>query len=528
LKKRSNAPLTCLAALLAAWPLCAAPSVSGVAGIVGNRRNVTISGSGFGTKSPAAPLVWADFDAGLNPGIGGVKRSWDQIASVQWSSGEGVGGTGCAKAADGDGVWMLRADYAYWTNDGQKMYMFKRERLNFLITDDSQNWKSWRMWPAGNGYPNVYIGPNAGLVNVENVGVPGFWGSFKVTHTGWSTQELIFKASHINVRDGSLRLRYDGRDVASGSLMTRSSVTPNRMQWNYVLHGVIANPGRWSPGWSSNNRIWADDIYVDTSWSRVMLGNASTFSNCTRLEIQIPTAWGPGSIGVTVRTGSSFSTGSTAYLYVFDSEGNPNSNGFPVTIGSAGSGGPIPTGPSASAGPDAVATVNSPTPMRGSFTAGTASSASSVWTVLSGPGRVEFVNPADPNTMARFSEVGDYILQFTLTAGSDKLADQVRISVIPSTVGEGGVQPKNFFNPTRGETFRIVHILEEPGHLEADILDRTGHRVRALDGGDRPAGEQVLEWDGRNDDGSFVASGIYLVIRNANGRRATSKVAVVK
>jgi hypothetical protein len=527
--KRTSAFLAVLAMAFTAHTASAAPTISGVQGIFGNNRNVTITGGGFGSKSPAAPLVYADFNSGLNPTAGGLKRSWDEVNSIQWTASEGVGGTGGAKASDGAGVWMLRVDYNSWTNDGQKMYVFKKEKINFLITDNSQNWKSWRMWPSGNGYPNVYIGPNAGLVNVENVGVPGFWGDFRVGHTGWSTQEIIFKASTINQRNGSLVLRYDGREATSGTLMTRSSVTPRTMQWNYVLHGVIANPGRWSPGWNSNNRIWADDIYVDTTWARVMLGNAATLAGSTKLEVQVPTAWNGTSVTIMVRTGSSFSSGNAAYLYVVDADGNTNSRGFPVTIGSAGQGGgAVPAGPSASAGSDAVAAVNTPLPLHGSFTTGTAATITPRWSVVSGPGTVIFADPTDPNTTARFSATGDYILQFTVSAGTDRLIDEVKISVIPSTVGEGGVQQKNFFNPASGETFRIVHVLDQPGRLEADIIDRGGHLIRSLDGGDRPAGEQVVEWDGRNDQGSMVASGIYLVVRSANGRRVTSKVAVIK
>ncbi|MCD6288604.1 MAG: hypothetical protein J7M12_05765, partial [Candidatus Hydrogenedentes bacterium] len=59
-------------------------------------------------------------------------------------------------------------------------------------------------------------------------------------------------------------------------------------------------------------------------------GNASTWSACTHREIQIPTAWSNDTITFTVNQGS-FPYG-TAYLYVVDSTGAWNENGYPITF----------------------------------------------------------------------------------------------------------------------------------------------------------------------------------------------------
>jgi len=45
----------------------AAPSISGTSGQVRHGDTVVISGSGFLDKSPAKPLLWADFENGFNP-----------------------------------------------------------------------------------------------------------------------------------------------------------------------------------------------------------------------------------------------------------------------------------------------------------------------------------------------------------------------------------------------------------------------------------------------------------------------------
>jgi hypothetical protein len=280
--------------------------------------------------------------------------------------------------------------------------------------------------------------------------------------------------------------------------------------------------------------MWDDDVYVDNTWARVVLGNAATLDACTRLEIQIPIKWSGNSVTIMARTGSAFSQGTTAYLYVVDSNGVANVAGFPLRIGASGTGVPPDANgggaggaPSASAGPDAVAAVGAELPLHGSFSGGAAASPSYKWSVASGPGNVTFSNASDPNTTAHFDAPGDYLLQFSVVDASSTITDTVRVSVIPSSA-RSGIKPKNFFNPSAGETFRILEILDQPGSFSAQIMDRGGHLVRTLDGGDRPAGEQVIEWDGRNDQGSVVASGIYLVLTDAAGRRSSGKVAVIK
>ena len=46
--------------LTAAYPVYAEPMISSVSGAGNHGNSITIIGSGFGTKSPAAPLLWDD------------------------------------------------------------------------------------------------------------------------------------------------------------------------------------------------------------------------------------------------------------------------------------------------------------------------------------------------------------------------------------------------------------------------------------------------------------------------------------
>lgn len=304
----------------------AQPVITGASGGVNQGSSLTITGIGFGTKNPAKPLIWADFEAGLNPTNLGIKTAWDNVQSLDQSTDCPIGG--CVKATDGSGIWTLGVDYNNWTADGQKSYIFKRQKLNFLINDESQNWKNWRMWPSGDGrVPNIYSATNIGRVYVEEMGVEtGFWGNIRVETTSWITEEFIVKASTLNAKNGLLTIRYDGQDMASGTIMTRSSTTPDYMTRNYPVHGVVANTNLWTPGWNTNNRLWADDVYVDTTWSRVMVCETPIFLNCRKLAIQIPNAWSNNSITVTINRGG-LSNSDFGYLYVFDSNGLVNAVG---------------------------------------------------------------------------------------------------------------------------------------------------------------------------------------------------------
>src|SRR5262245_5388510 len=78
----------------------AAPTISGTSGTYSTGQSIQLSGSGFGSKSPAAPYVWADFEGGGNPSPLGQTSSWSKVQNLTWST-EGFAGTHGMKAADG-------------------------------------------------------------------------------------------------------------------------------------------------------------------------------------------------------------------------------------------------------------------------------------------------------------------------------------------------------------------------------------------------------------------------------------------
>ena len=68
---------------------------------------------------------------------------------------------------------------------------------------------------------------------------------------------------------------------------------------------------------------------------------------------------------------------------------------------------------------------------------------------------------------------------------------------------------QNTPNPFNSETV-LSYILPEPGPARLEILTVTGQRVRVLSHGDQEAGYHRFYWDGLDDAGMPLASGIYL------------------
>lgn len=75
-------------------------------------------------------------------------------------------------------------------------------------------------------------------------------------------------------------------------------------------------------------QIWMDDIYMDNSFKRITLGNASKHSQVTHEEVQFFSSWKDSEIRFTPNYGS-LSRERPAYIYIYSEDGIPNANGIP-------------------------------------------------------------------------------------------------------------------------------------------------------------------------------------------------------
>jgi hypothetical protein len=86
---------------------------------------------------------------------------------------------------------------------------------------------------------------------------------------------------------------------------------------------------------------------------------------------------------------------------------------------------------------------------------------------------------------------------------------------------------QNYPNPFNPST-SIVFFLPEQCRVTIVIFDVQGRRVRTLVDDARNAGRHVLFWDGRNDAGKSVGSGIYYCRLSAGKNVQTKKLAILR
>jgi len=82
----------------------------------------------------------------------------------------------------------------------------------------------------------------------------------------------------------------------------------------------------------------------------------------------------------------------------------------------------------------------------------------------------------------------------------------------------------NPFNPST--TLRVD--LQRRADVQATIYDVSGKLVREVWNGELPRGSTVFEWDGADESGVFVASGVYFLKVDSRGLSRTLKLVVVK
>lgn len=90
----------------------------------------------------------------------------------------------------------------------------------------------------------------------------------------------------------------------------------------------------------------------------------------------------------------------------------------------------------------------------------------------------------------------------------------------------------NYPNPFNPETW-IPYQLAAASSVQIHIYDLMGHRVRTLDLGQQPAGtyhtrDRAAYWDGRNEQGERVATGVYFYRLETDDFTATKRMVIVK
>ena len=353
----------------------AAPVVQNASGKFNHKSTVTITGSGFGTKGTAAPVIWDDAsgnnildkwdgawpnnNASYNTayrapmrGIGLPHNNVSRYIAGAHAQGSGAQGgynviffkyrTISSYPAYTYASWYERADdkWVFGGDNNYKTFAFSEGQGPYNMPN---NWYLAFNTPLPDSNTSTgasyILGDDSNFTTLLWTDVNGnshWWGAAINPMSGvWKKVETEIKYTNQNDgyiklwENGALRINYAGpTDKYPGKQRTEGPGGYARMY-----------------GQTNNWRYWSD-VYFDYSRARVVLANNANIAKATIIEPQIPSSWSNSSIGISVNLGK-FTSGQTAYLFVFDPTGVPNTTGLPITVGggSSSGGGTAPPGP---------------------------------------------------------------------------------------------------------------------------------------------------------------------------------------
>lgn len=319
-------------------PVFAVPVIEKVPSTITHASTVTLNGSGFGSKTNAAPLRWDDFEAGT---VGQNLTGWS-IGSTKTQFRPKYEAVGRDNTPGSKSVWQHFETGQYNAEIGISDYATKKYYVSGWVKGDTSGTPSRNVKlvsfrganlsnPEGrfDQYPNQssghkYIVDCNGSVKAQDWSVT----QLIIDDGNWHRFEAWIDLGTPNGNDGVYKTWKDA--VEWGKTLSGTFITSDCSFYElYIQHYYATDTATDVVA----NYYW-DELYVDTTQARVELGNAPTWSESTHREIQIPSAWSANSITFKINRGS-FSPGQTAYLFVVDASGAA-SLGYPVTIDNSG------------------------------------------------------------------------------------------------------------------------------------------------------------------------------------------------
>ncbi len=340
--------------MISSTNVIAAPSITSVSGSAVNGNIVTISGSGFGSKTQASPLI-SSYD---NPNPANNWHNGTFVGSKWYTRDDPPFGTSEAYRRSGlyqsDHYVNCRYNGEYErvgytdantsTEDYYVSFWHLITAPTFTCAGGGGNSKIWYWAWNSDGTSKMMeayqaASSSGGTATTYMAGVDGYsgnlngvWDNFLswLPYQHWHHIELVAHGSS----DGfgtTLRTMIDGRQAR-------------------YLHGFNFSSSHTMNAWrfgvcSGNNMdggsILLDQIYVDNSMAHVFISDKPDISdwlnypNFAHNEIQVCSSWSDSSITFTLNQGS-FASGQTVYLYVVNAEGEINTPGYPITIGGGG------------------------------------------------------------------------------------------------------------------------------------------------------------------------------------------------
>ncbi len=138
-----------------------------------------------------------------------------------------------------------------------------------------------------------------------------------------------------------------------------------------------------------------------------------------------------------------------------------------------------------------------------------------------------YMNYTDDLCMQQFTQEQSRRIRCTLENYREGLID-ISLSLVESTpVARGSILRQNRPNPFNPVT-ELGFQLPTAGSVRLEVLDVTGRLVRTLVNGPMTEGAHTAMWDGTNETGESVASGIYLYHLKGNEWNETKRMVLIR
>jgi len=114
--------------------------------------------------------------------------------------------------------------------------------------------------------------------------------------------------------------------------------------------------------------------------------------------------------------------------------------------------------------------------------------------------------------------------------GSPYPYESENITLIGADLSSSFYNYPNPFNPSAGQETNIQYFMNNSSDVSVVIYDLLGRRVRVIADGMRMPGGSIHRhaWDGKNDSGKTVLSGVYYCVIKTAGERHITKISVVR
>jgi hypothetical protein len=126
------------------------------------------------------------------------------------------------------------------------------------------------------------------------------------------------------------------------------------------------------------------------------------------------------------------------------------------------------------------------------------------------------------------SAVAGASYEYRLVGPDGSMEFQSAVIVVPALRAALHAAEPNPFNPSTMLRFDVPATAGASVPTTLDVFDLKGRLVRRLHVGPLAPGPHSLEWDGRDDGGNGVGSGVYFAVLRCAGERLSLKMSLVK